>query len=77
MATIQVRDVSDRAYAVIQRRARRAGQSIQAYMREQVERLADIPTDEELFEQAEDMVASSGHTVDRDLLLADRDAERR
>lgn len=36
MATIQIRDVPEEAYEVIRLRARAAGQSIQAYMLDQV-----------------------------------------
>lgn len=77
MATIQVRDISDEAYEVIRGRARRAGRSIQAYMREEIERLARTPTDEELRTQIESFVADHGVEIDRDTLLADLDADRR
>ena len=36
MATIQVRDVPDDVHEELQERAREAGQSLQAYMREQI-----------------------------------------
>ena len=36
MATIQIRDVPDDVYENIRRRAKAGGQSIQAYMREQI-----------------------------------------
>ena len=36
MATIQIRDVPDDVYETIRRRAKTAGQSIQAYMRQRV-----------------------------------------
>jgi hypothetical protein len=45
MATIQVREVPEESYEVLRRRARRSGQSIQAYMREQVIALADLAAD--------------------------------
>ncbi|MGH8775876.1 MAG: FitA-like ribbon-helix-helix domain-containing protein [Jiangellaceae bacterium] len=44
MATIQIREVPESAYEVIRRRARAAGQSIQAYMRDRVVELASRPT---------------------------------
>ena len=47
MATIQVRELPEESYEVLRRRARRAGQSIQAYMRDQLIALADRPTKEE------------------------------
>lgn len=36
MATVQIRDIPEEAYEVIRLRARAAGQSIQAYMLDQV-----------------------------------------
>lgn len=36
MATIQIRDIPDDVYETIRRRAKAAGQSIQAYMRQRV-----------------------------------------
>lgn len=47
MATIQIRDVPEEAYEAIRRRARAAGQSIQAYMRDQVIAQAARPTKSE------------------------------
>ncbi len=47
MATIQVRELPEETYEVLRRRARRAGQSIQAYMRDQLVALAARPTKEE------------------------------
>ncbi len=40
MATIQVRDIPDETYEWLREQARAAGQSLQAYMREQVVDLA-------------------------------------
>ena len=50
MATIQVREVPEESYEVLRRRARKAGQSIQAYMRDQLVALASRPTKEEAAE---------------------------
>ena len=47
MATIQVREIPEETYEILRRRARRAGQSIQAYMREQVIAMASRQTKEE------------------------------
>jgi antitoxin FitA len=47
MATIQVRDLPEETYEVLRRRARRAGQSMQAYMRDQLVTLAARPTKQE------------------------------
>lgn len=48
MATIQVRDIPEADYEVLRRRARAAGQSIQAYMRDRVRELAQRPSPDEL-----------------------------
>ncbi|HUZ25638.1 MAG TPA: hypothetical protein VMV07_17915 [Streptosporangiaceae bacterium] len=53
MATIQVREVPEELYEVLRRRARRAGQSMQAYMRDQLLALAGRPTKEEAIEEIE------------------------
>jgi len=44
MATIQIRDVPEEAYEVLRRRARTSGRSIQAYMLDEVVRLASAPS---------------------------------
>jgi antitoxin FitA len=53
MATIQVREIPEDLYEVLRRRARRAGQSMQAYMRAQLVALAERPTKEEALEEIE------------------------
>jgi len=53
MATIQVRDLPEESYETFRRRARRAGQSLQAYMREQLVTLAANPTKQEALEMIE------------------------
>jgi antitoxin FitA len=60
MATIQVREVPEDLYEVLRRRARRAGQSLQAYMRDQVVALAERPTKEEAVEEIEAVLARAG-----------------
>lgn len=57
MATIQVREVPEELYEVLRRRARQAGQSIQAYMRDQVVALAQQPTKQEAVDQIEAVLA--------------------
>ncbi|MPY97927.1 MAG: antitoxin [Actinophytocola sp.] len=78
MATIQVRDLPEEAYETIRRRARAAGQSIQAYMRDQIVDLASQPTKEEAWAAVESTLAaedSPGATLDD--ILADLAADRR
>lgn len=47
MATIQIRDLPEETYETIRCRARRAGKSIQSYMRDQVIQLASGRSKEE------------------------------
>jgi plasmid stability protein len=53
MATIQIRDIPEDVYETIRQRARRAGQSLQAYMRGQIVAQASRPTSGELLEEWE------------------------
>lgn len=53
MATIQIRDVPDDVYDTLRERARRAGQSLQAYMRDQVVAQGSRPTSRELLDEWE------------------------
>src|SRR6202035_555539 len=48
MATIQVKNVSDAAHAVLRQRAAAAGQSLQEYMLAWIERAAARPTVDEV-----------------------------
>jgi plasmid stability protein len=60
MATIQIREVPEEAYEVIRRRARAAGQSIQAYMRDQVVAMAARPSKEEAVANIEAILSRLG-----------------
>jgi antitoxin FitA len=57
MATIQVREIPEDLYEVLRRRARRAGQSMQAYMRAQLVALAERPTKQEAVEEIETVLS--------------------
>ncbi|ONI70490.1 antitoxin [Actinosynnema sp. ALI-1.44] len=57
MATVQIRDIPEDVYETIRKRARAAGQSIQAYMREQVIELANQRTKEEIMTVIESTLA--------------------
>ena len=48
MATIQVKNVSDEAHAVLRQRAAAAGQSLQEYMLAWIERVTSRPTVDEV-----------------------------
>lgn len=78
MATIQVREIPEDLYEVLRRRARLAGQSMQAYMRDQVMALARRPTKEEAIEQIETALTKlSSPEPEASSVLADLSAERR
>ena len=77
MATIQIRDIPEETYEIVRRRARAAGQSIQAYMKNQVERLARRPDEDELFAAIERFVGARGIELDVSALLAGIDDGRR
>jgi plasmid stability protein len=78
MATIQVREVPEELYEVLRRRARRAGQSMQGYMRDQLVALAQRPTKEEAIEQIEAVLGRAGGTEPTAASIqADLAAERR
>lgn len=64
MATIHVREVSDDAVVTLKVRAARAGQSLQAYVRQLLEREAATITPEEAAEQARVIAARSSVTAD-------------
>lgn len=53
MATIQIKNVDDRAHATLRRRASAAGMSLQEYLRTRLEADAATPTLEEVLARAE------------------------
>jgi antitoxin FitA len=78
MATIQVREIPEDLYEVLRRRARRAGQSMQAYMHGQIISLARQPTKEEAVEEIEAVLSKAGTPEpEASSVLADLAAERR
>ena len=77
MATIQVRDVPEDAYEVIRRRARARGQSIQAYMRDEVVRLAEAETTAEKLDRIRERLRGRPPSgVPMEQILAWRDEGR-
>ena len=78
MAAIQVREIPEGLYEVLRRRARRAGQSMQAYMRDQIMAMAQRPTKEEAVEQIEAVLTRlGGPEPEARSILADLTADRR
>lgn len=54
MTNVLVRDLSDATHAVLLRRARQRGQSLQQYLVAELDHLASTPTVEEVFRRVED-----------------------
>lgn len=79
MATIQIREIPEPAYEILRRRARAKGQSIQAYMRDQVLALAGRPSKEEALASIEAVLARqpAGRAPDPGSIVADVAADRR
>jgi len=76
MSTIHVRDVSESTVATLKVRAARAGQSLQAYVRQLLESEAVATPPEEAAERARDIAARSEVTADDviDVITAMREA---
>jgi hypothetical protein len=79
MATIQIRDIPDRVHAELQRQARSAGQSLQAFMRQQIVELTERRARREavLAEMEEILRADGGPGMTIEEILEARDADRR
>ncbi|MBK5306427.1 MAG: hypothetical protein JJD92_07045 [Frankiaceae bacterium] len=60
MATIQIREVPEASYEVLRRRARKAGQSMQAYLREEIVAITARPTKSEAIEMIESTLGQNG-----------------
>ncbi len=78
VATIQIRDVPEESYEVLRRRARQAGQSMQAYMRDEVVAIAARPTKGEAIAMIEAILGQPGRSAPTaKSVLDDLAAERR
>lgn len=76
VATIQIRDIPEETYETIRLRARAAGQSIQAYMRDQVIALAAQPTKNEVIAAIRAVLAREGRPTTMADIVADVAAGR-
>ena len=77
MATIQVRELPEESYEVLRRRARRAGQSIQAYMRDELVALAARPTKQEAVDMIEHILGRTQREPSAASVADDLAADRR
>lgn len=73
MPNILVRDLPDDVHGALQQRAEQQGQSLQQYLTNQLTRLVERPTTEELFARVD---RRSGGTVGLERAVADLDSER-
>jgi plasmid stability protein len=73
MKNLLVRDVPDEVHAELQRRAERAGQSLQQYVAGELRRLTERPTLDDLLARIE---THSGGRVGLDTAVADLQADR-
>jgi antitoxin FitA len=75
MATIQVKNVSEEAHAVLRQRAAASGQSLQEYMLTWIERAVRRPTVDEVLARIEHR--SGGHLPSDDVVRQLRDERDR
>lgn len=73
MPNILVRDLPDAVHGALQRRAEQQGQSLQQYLTNELTRLVERPTPEELFAR---VARRRGGTVGFERAVADLEGER-
>lgn len=73
MPNILVRDLPDDVHGALQQRAEQQGQSLQQYLTNQLTRLVERPTTEELFARVD---RRSGGSVGLERAVADLESER-
>ncbi|WP_131745456.1 hypothetical protein [Frankia sp. Cppng1_Ct_nod] len=74
---ITVRNVPEGVRDELAARAARSGRSLQEYLLTQLAELASRPTSEDVIARARLRARLTGSHLDADVILADRDAERR
>jgi hypothetical protein len=72
-----IRDVPDETRDVLAARAARAGQSLQEYVRAELNALAARPSPNELWERVRSRVRATGTQIPAEVILDLRDADRR
>ena len=77
MATIQIRDIPEEVHEELQRRAREAGQSLQAYMREHIVSTTRAQARwAEAVAEWEAYLAANPPSITREQILNDLDEDR-
>ncbi len=74
---ITIRNVRTDVRDELAARASRKGQSMQEFLRHELERMAALPTAEELLEKLRQRKGATGTMLERSDVLAARDADRR
>ena len=79
MATIQIREIPEPAYEILRGRARGRGQSIQAYMRDQVLAMAGRPSKEDALQSIEVVLGrqATSRSSTPEAIVSDLAADRR
>jgi antitoxin FitA len=75
--TITIRHVPDEVRNELAARAARSGRSLQEYMLNELVRLSSKPPVDDLLDAIRERKRRSPNRVDREAILADRDADRR
>jgi plasmid stability protein len=75
--SMTIRDVPDETRDALAARAARAGQSLQEYVRGQLNELARRPSPDDLWARVEHRVRAAGTRLAASDILAARDADRR
>ena len=76
-STLTIRHVPDDVRNTLAARAAKNGQSLQEYMLHEVTRLASRPSVADLLVDVRQRKQRSPRRIDRESILADRDADRR
>ena len=77
MATIQVREVPEDVYERLRLRARARSESIQRFMLRELVRIAEEPTDEELWQRVQGLSDDVSAPLEVAETLRDLDSDRR
>jgi plasmid stability protein len=72
-----IRDVPDETRAELAARAARAGQSLQEFVRASLIELAERPSPDQLWDRVRHRLLATGTQLPADVVLAERDRDRR
>ena len=75
-ARITIRNVPDDVHKELKERAALRGQSMQEYLRRELERIASRPSADILLERIRKRKQEAGTSVSSDIILQERDADR-